>query len=592
MPVVSIATPGGTARIVVPDLQGLRALTTAECTQLAAEIRTFMIEQVTQTGGHLGANLGAVELTIALHRVFRSPHNRLIWDTGHQTYTHKLLTGRIDGFASLRRRHGLSGFPSRRESSHDLLENSHASVGPAWAYGVAAAHAGGEPTVVVLGDGALTGGVAYEALNAIGFNRAPVVVVLNDNGRAYASTPSNLTYGEPLSGIGRAIRPDAFFESLGLTYLGPVDGHDIGELERAFQRALDGPWPAVVHVRTQKGTGWPDALADGAKRLHDVGPRQRGNGRSTAPRTRAWSALAGDLLCELADTDPRVRVITAAMPDTLGLHRFQRRFPERYHDLGIAEQACVAFAAGLASQGLCPFFPVVATFLTRAIDQMLYDIALHGLPVVFLLDRAGITGPDGPSHHGLYDVGLIRNVPGVEVYSPSTELDLVDVLKTALNDRHGPVVVRYPKGTPSGTGSGLSERVGLIRGGGDACLVCHGSTADISLQAAQELQDRHGLQVAVWRMSRIHPLDSSLAWYAAHQSLVIPVEEVGASGGLAGTLAAQLAAVGRRVPRIRPLTLPADFLPFGSREELLAEFGLTKSGIVAFVLAAVPGDRR
>lgn len=606
MPATSAPT-GGAAPIAVPTLHQLKAMTVDECAELAGQIRGFLIEQVTRTGGHLGANLSTVELTIALHRAFRSPGTRLIWDTGHQAYTHKLLTGRVNRFTSLRRRHGLSGFPSRQESPHDLLENSHASVGPAWAYGVAAAGGSEGPTVVVLGDGALTGGVAYEALNAIGYRRAPVIVVLNDNGRSYAPTPSQLTYGEPLSGSGRCNvpersevsdgsdgteqleRPARFFESLGLRYLGPVDGHDIAALDRALRWASDGPTPSVVHIRTQKGNGWPAALADEAKRLHDVGPLHGAGDPRARPAARGWSAVVRDLLCELAETDPRVHVITAAMPDTLGLQGFQARFPERYHDLGIAEQACVAFGAGLASQGKRPFFAVVTTFLTRAMDQLLYDVALHRLPVVFLLDRAGVTGPDGPSHHGAYDVGLLRNVPGAEVYSPSFESDLVDILKGALNRDHGPVIVRYPKAKPHRVDDPLPERDGLIRGGADACLVCHGSTADMVFRAARELQDRHGLHVAVWRMQRIHPMESSFTRYAAHQRLVIPVEELGASSGLAGALAAELATSSVHVPRIRPLTLPAGFLPHGTRDELLDEFGFTTAGIRDFVLSAIRG---
>jgi 1-deoxy-D-xylulose-5-phosphate synthase len=567
----------------VPAWEDMHTLSTSAVETLAASIRAFLIDQVSATGGHLGANLGTVELTLALARAIRSPKAPVIWDTGHQAYTHKLLTGRASRFGDLRRRHGMSGFPSRAESPHDLLENSHASVGPAWAYGVAAAT--GELTVVVIGDGALTGGVAFEALNAIGHRQAPVLVVLNDNGRSYARTATLLSYGEPIAGEREGARPAEFFQSLGLRYHGPVDGHDIADLDKAFRWALECDPPCVVHVRTQKGQGWATGIADEVKRGHDC------DAASAARRTsQSWSAHAAALLCDLAASDPRVHVITAAMPDTLGLLPFQRRFPGRFHDLGIAEQACVAAAAGMASQGQRPFFAVVSTFLTRAIDQVLNDVALHRLPVVFLVDRAGVTGPDGPSHHGVYDVGLLRNVPDAEIHDPVTARELADILHGALAREHGPMAIRYPKGAPLAAGSGPAERSGLIRGGADVCLVTHGAAAPIALLAARELQARHGIECAVWRLSQVHPLDEAFINYAACHRLLMPVEEVAASGSLAGTVAAALTHQQDRPPVIRPLTLPSGFIPHGPRDELLEEFGFTVSGIVNFVLAAIPSQ--
>jgi 1-deoxy-D-xylulose-5-phosphate synthase len=567
-----------------PDPDRLRRLTVSECTELAGRIRAFLIENVSRTGGHLGANLSSVELTIALHRAFRSPETAIVWDTGHQCYTHKILTGRHGGFADLRARGGMSGFPSRAESQHDLLENSHASVGPAWAHGVATAT--GRTVVTVVGDGALTGGVAFEALNAIGYRRTPVVVVLNDNGRSYSDTPSRLTYGEPLvRQAAPGADPEAFFRALGFAYDGPVDGHDVEALDEAFARAARGPLPRVVHVRTQKGHGWPRALTDVAKRLHDVGPGH------PAPRIAdevpSWSAVVGELLRSAAAADARVCAITAAMGDTVGLGPFRTRFPDRYHDLGIAEQACVAMAAGLASQGMRPFFAVVSTFLTRAMDQVLNDVALHRLPVVFLLDRAGVTGPDGPSHHGVFDVGLLRNVPGIEIYSPATVSDIRDLLTGLLGREHGPVVIRYPKGRPLNPANGRFSAEGLLRGGDDACMITHGDPVGATLAAAETLEARDGIRSAVWRLNRIDTLHKDLLTFAAGRRLLIPVEELSASGGVAGLLAGELARAGRFRGRITPLVLPAQFLPHGPREGLLDEFGFTPDKIAGFVRSAV-----
>jgi 1-deoxy-D-xylulose-5-phosphate synthase len=476
----------------------------------------------------------------------------------------------------------MSGFPSRAESPHDLLENSHASVGPAWAYGVAAAT--GQPALTVIGDGALTGGVAFEALNAIGFRRAPVVVVVNDNGRSYAVTPSRLTYGEPLTEkVSGNVHPGAFFTALGFGYRGPVDGHDISAMEEAFQAAVQGPLPCVVHVRTQKGHGWPSALTDADKRLHDIGPNH-----PPAPAVAdspSWSSLVGDILCEAAAVDSRVHAITAAMSDTVGLDRFRARFPTRHHDLGIAEQACVAAAAGLASQGRRPYFAVVTTFFTRALDQLINDVALHRLPVVFLLDRAGVTGPDGASHHGVYDIGLLRNVPGVEIYSPATATDVRRLVDELLRRDHGPVVIRYPKGRP--VADARLARSGLVRPGSDACLIAHGSTTAIALAAADELQARDRVDCAVWRLSRIHPLDQALVRYAARPLLLVPVEEVSEESGIASSLAYELSVRQGRAVRMRPITLPAGFLPHGAREDLLDEFGFTPTKVAAHVRGAL-----
>jgi 1-deoxy-D-xylulose-5-phosphate synthase len=563
----------------VPGPGDLRRLDVAGCAELAGRIRSFLIDSVGRTGGHLGANLSTVELTIALHRAVRSPQTPIIWDTGHQSYTHKILTGRREGFASLRARHGMSGFPSRSESPHDLLENSHASVGPAWAYGVATALR--RPAVVVIGDGALTGGVAFEGLNAIGHARAPVMVVVNDNGRSYDVTPSRLTYGEPIVAPPTGADPAAFFGALGFTCHGPVDGHDIAALDEALGTALAGPLPCVVHVRTQKGHGLPYALSDERKRLHDIAPNHFLPPEQDGPAAGGdWSSSVGDLLCELAADDDRIRAVTAAMADTVGLSRFRLLFPQRYHDLGIAEQACVAMAAGLASQGERPFFPVVATFLTRCLDQVLHDVALHRLPVIFLLDRAGVTGPDGPSHHGIFDVGLLRNVPGAEVYSPATTADVGQIVRDALRRDHGPLFIRYPKGRPAAT---VPAGTGLVRRGGDVSLLVHGSTVALAVAAAETLSARAGIECAIWRLNRIHPLDPALIEYASRTGPLIAVEEIAAPGGVAPVLAYEvMRRYGRAVP-IDSLTLPSGFLPHGTRDELLSEAGFTPAGLAAYV---------
>ena len=478
----------------------LRTLSAEELTELCAEIRQFIVDAVTTTGGHLGSNLGVVELTLALHRTFDSPRDVLLWDTGHQAYVHKLVTGRREAFTHLRQAGGLSGYPNRAESEHDWVENSHASTILSYAHGLASAFElqGVERKVVaVVGDGALTGGMAYEALNNIGHSGTPVLMVLNDNGRSYAPTVSRLSVGlthlrlnptyvqarqrirnllQGIPGIGglaysgvhgltsavrEVVTPHTFFEALGIRYAGPIDGHDIAEVEQALANASEWEGPILIHVITQKGRGYAPAEEDEIQRLHDF------KVKPTAPSDRApkGSGLASELdpvavippvtftdaftraLLRNAESDPRIVAITAAMPGPTGLLPFEARFPDRFVDVGIAEQHAVTAAAGMAMAGLRPVVAIYSTFFSRAFDQANLDVGLHDVPVVFALDRAGITGDDGPSHHGVLDMTLALSIPGMTVFAPSSAPEVEVMLDEALS-LEGPSVIRFPK-TPA-----------------------------------------------------------------------------------------------------------------------------------------------
>jgi len=409
----------------------VREMTGPELDALAVDLRRFLVASVSRTGGHLGANLGVVELTIALHRVLDSPRDALVWDTGHQAYVHKILTGRADRFATLRQGGGLSGYPNRAESEHDLVENSHASTALSYAAGLAAARrlrGDGAKVVAVVGDGALTGGVAFEALNNLGVRGDDVLVVLNDNGRSYAPTVSRLAGAPNPDHDPTAARE--LFASLGLAYAGPIDGHDVDELEAALRDALAGAGPRVLHVRTEKGRGYAPAEQDEDKCLHDIGPFDAATGvqRSAASRPRTYTEVFGTTLVEAAAADASIVAITAAMGSPTGLRPFAARFPDRFFDVGIAEQHAVNLAAGMAMGGLRPVVAIYSTFLNRAWDQLYYDVGLHALPVVLCLDRAGVTGDDGPSHHGALDLMLLAKVPGMTVLAPSSAEELEAML--------------------------------------------------------------------------------------------------------------------------------------------------------------------
>ncbi|MGC8462248.1 MAG: 1-deoxy-D-xylulose-5-phosphate synthase [Acidimicrobiales bacterium] len=626
----------------------LRSLSLDELEQLAAEIRTFVVESVTATGGHLGSNLGVVELTLALHRTFESPRDVLLWDTGHQAYVHKLVTGRRKGFAQLRQAGGLSGYPNRAESEHDWVENSHASTILSYAHGLANAFAlqGSDRRVVaVVGDGALTGGMAYEALNNLGHSGARVLVVLNDNGRSYAPTVSRLSVslthlrlnpayvqarqrirqlirelpavgGLAYSGVHgftsalrEVVTPHTFFEALGIRYAGPIDGHDLVELEIALANAAEWDGPIAVHVVTQKGRGYAPAEEDDVQRLHDVkvatpiitDPTSRGS-RPAEPTASACDGLAPDAaaippatftdaftraLVRHAEADPRIVAITAAMPGPTGLLPFQDRFPDRFVDVGIAEQHAVTAAAGMAMAGLRPVVAVYSTFFTRAFDQANLDVGLHGAPVVFVLDRAGITGDDGPSHHGVLDLALMLAIPGMTVFAPSSAAEIEVMLAQALA-LEGPSAIRFPK-TPAPPpvggvcGSGLAARK-LRQGDGTVCLLAVGKLVTAAMEAAELLAD-DGIDATVWDPRVISPPDDAMLRDARAHHQVVTVEDGVRLGGAGMFLADAMGAVegSGPVPPVTVLGTPRRFITQDKPDRILAGLGLDAEGIAASV---------
>jgi 1-deoxy-D-xylulose-5-phosphate synthase len=596
------------AASLLSDLAGpdaVRRLPAGRLPELAAQIREFLIDAVARTGGHLGPNLGVVELTIALHRVFDSPRDVLLFDTGHQAYVHKLLTGRQEGFGRLRRAGGLSGYPARSESAHDWIENSHASTALSYADGLAKAFAvrgeRGRGVVAVVGDGALTGGMAFEALNNLGAAAdRPVVVVLNDNGRSYAPTTGALAahlarLTRPAAGSGAASRPGNVFESLGLAYLGPVDGHDIAALEAALSRARELRRPVVVHCLTAKGKGFVPAETDDADRLHAVGVVDPATGRPCSAGAPSWTeAFAAEAEILGAERDDLV-FLTAAMLRPTGLHPAARAFPGRVFDVGIAEQHAVTSAAGLAMGGLHPVVAVYSTFLNRAFDQVMMDVALHRLPVTFVLDRAGVTGEDGPSHHGMWDLGVLGGVPGMRVAAPRDGATLRLALREAVAHRDGPTAIRFPKGPlPAGlpaeesyAGFDVLRRPSAGVAGRSVVLVTVGAMAQAGCAAAALLEEA-GAAVTVLDPRWIQPLSSELLELTACHDLVATVEDGSRMNGFGSRLALALHDAGARVP-VRILGLPTAFLPQGRRDAVLAACGLTASGIAEAVRNALPG---
>ncbi len=613
-------------RIGSPD--DLTALAADELDELAQELREAIIAAVSRTGGHLGSNLGAVELTIALHRVFDSPVDRFVWDTGHQAYTHKMLTGRQD-FSGLRQAGGLSGYPSREESEHDLVENSHASTALSWACGLARGQLSlpaeqRRRTVAIVGDGALTGGMAYEALNNLGHHQLPAIIVLNDNGRSYAETVSRLSAAvadlrtdpryrglrerldhalrripglERLTDAGlEAIKAaiseapalQAFVEALGIRYLGPYDGHDIVRLEQALSRAARLDTPVLVHVLTQKGKGYEPAETDRVMKLHDTSAFDLITGRKPSGGRR-WTEAFSDGLLRLAEERPELIAITAAMPGSTGVLPLADREPDRVLDVGIAEQHAVTCAAGLAHAGRVPVVAVYSTFFARAFDQANLDVGLHDEHVVFVLDRAGITGDDGPSHHGILDLALGLRIPTMSVLAPSHEEDLDALLAHAM-ELDGPVLLRFPKGTVTtaedlgiaGTPppDGLASR--QLRAGDDACLLAVGDRVRAALAAADLLADA-GVEVAVWDVRSVRPVDPDLLDAAAAAPLVVTVENGVVGGGAGAELADRLVerAGLREAPPVLRLGVPAAYLPHGKPDVILAELGLDAPGIAA-----------
>jgi 1-deoxy-D-xylulose-5-phosphate synthase len=613
----------------------VRRLSYPELGQLAEEVRDFIVQTVARQGGHLGSNLGAVELTLALHRVFDTPRDILLWDTGHQAYVHKLLTGRREGFEHLREAGGLSGYPNRLESEHDWIENSHASTVLSYAHGMATALElkGLERRVVaVIGDGSMTGGMAFEGLNNLGNTNSRVVVVLNDNGRSYAPTSSklgasltrlrldprfvrnrarieklvqSLPLGERIArgwqSAEAAVReywePPAFFEQLGVRYIGPLDGHDIEGLESALRNAAEWDGPIVVHVLTQKGRGYPPAEADEEKCLHDIsGVLDPTTGQVTKASTPSYTATFTDTLLSLADADERIVAITAAMPGSTGLLPFEERFPDRFLDVGIAEQHAVTAAAGMAMLGLRPVVAIYSTFLTRAIDQVTYDVGLHGQNVVFAIDRAGVTGDDGPSHHGVLDMALLSKVPGMTIFAPSSAQELAVMLRDAMAIEGGPIAIRWPKTVArqvsiDEVGTGMRARR-WREGNGDVCIIGVGKMLGAALDAADLLAE-HGVVATVWDPRVVKPLDGELLHDAARHRLVVTVEDGIVVGGIGSQIAEAVAALDetRQSPPFAVLGTPAQFLPHGKPDRILAELGLDGAGIAATVTKSLVAAR-
>ncbi|GAB1514130.1 1-deoxy-D-xylulose-5-phosphate synthase [Actinophytocola sp. KF-1] len=599
----------------------LKRLTGDQLPRLAAEIREFLVDKVTTTGGHLGPNLGVVELTMAIHRVFDSPDDPVIWDVGHQAYVHKILTGRQEGFDRLRMVEGLSGYPSRAESEHDFVESSHASSALSYADGLAKAfELRGEKrcVVAVVGDGALTGGMCWEALNniAAGKNR-PMVVIVNDNGRSYSPTIGGLAdhlaslrlspgyersleagkrmlqgtpvVGKPLyaalhaakRGIKDAISPQIMFEDLGLKYFGPVDGHDFAALDAALRRAKEFGGPVIVHVATCKGRGYPLAENDEVDQMHQTDPIDPVTGKlTTAKGAASWTSVFADELARIGESRPDVVAITAAMLRSTGLAKFAEAYPDRWFDVGIAEQHAVTSAAGMAMAGLHPVVAIYSTFLNRAFDQLLMDVALHKLPVTLILDRAGVTGPDGASHHGMWDLSILGVVPGIRVAAPRDAVTLREELNEAVAVKDGPTALRFPKASVGGEVAALERRgvVDVLRRPGaheskDVLLVTVGALAELGMAAADRLSDQ-GIGVTVVDPRWVTPVPSDLVPLAAGHRLVVTVEDSGRHGGFGWSLAAALRDADVDVP-LRDLGLPQEFHAQGTRSEVLVRLGMT-----------------
>jgi 1-deoxy-D-xylulose-5-phosphate synthase len=608
----------------------LRELTEDQLKELSLEIRAFLIEHVCQTGGHLGPNLGIIELTLAAHRVFESPRDPIIFDTGHQSYVHKILTGRQDQFPTLRQRHGLSGYPSHTESEHDWIANSHASTALSYADGLAkAVRLQRQPGTVVafVGDGSLTGGMAWEALNNIAASDdLPLVIVVNDNGRSYTPTVGGLArylaglrtnprYERILDlvkrnvsrapvvgnvaydilhgikiGLKDILAPQGMFSDLGLKYVGPIDGHDVGAVERALQQAKQFRGPVLVHCVTRKGNGFKAAENHEEDRLHAVGKIDATTGEALVTASgQTWTDVFSEELLGLGSTNDRVVAITAAMLYPTGLHRFAQAFPDRCFDVGIAEQHAVTSAAGLAMGGLHPVVAVYSTFLNRAFDQVLMDVALHQCGVTFVLDRAGITGPDGASHHGMWDMSILQIVPGLQLAAPRDGIRLRDALARSLTIDDGPSVIRFPRGSVSADLPAVDQREGidilLTTEQPRVLVVGIGPLAETAVAVGQRLSDQ-GIGVTVVDPVWALPINAALVALAADHELVITIEDNGTVGGWGTRLAQELRFAGVDTA-LREFGLPQEFIPHGGRGELLEEVGLTPQRIARYAVEAI-----
>lgn len=601
----------------------LRGLDSGQLETLCAEIRAFILDKVSRTGGHLSPNLGVVELTVALHRSFESPKDRIIFDVGHQSYVHKLLTGRGDRFDTLRHTGGLSGYPSREESEHDLVENSHASTSLSYALGHALADYPGY-TVAVIGDGALTGGMALEALNHISVTRPRrLVIVLNDNGRSYAPTVGGLAalanlahyridprYEKAKKALGRILRgiplvgdaadematrvkdavkqilePSTVFDALGLKYTGRIDGHDLPLLEETFAKAKSFDEPVVIHVITEKGNGYQPAIEDELEKLHGVGSFDVATGRALKEELKLTD-VAGRAIAEAAATRPELVGISAAMVTTAGLRQMWERYPDRVFDTGIAEQHAVTLAAGMAMAGKHPVVAVYSSFLQRAFDQIVADVALHGLPVTFLIDRAGITGPDGPSHHGVFDLSYLRMIPNLVVGVPGDAAELCAMIETAV-DHTGPMAIRYPKGAAVSLPGIPAEpleigRAQLLSTGEDVLLVAAGRMVETAEKAAIDLRER-GLSVGVVNARWVKPLDRRLVDWSREAARVVTLEDNVVAGGFGAAVMELFAEAGLH-REVTCIGVPDTFLPFGSPGDLMAMVGMDPDSVVERVL--------
>src|SRR5215204_6186831 len=610
--------------------EDLRAVPAEKLPELAAEIRGFLIENVCQTGGHLGPNLGVIELTLAMHRVFDSPRDPIIFDTGHQSYVHKILTGRQDQFGSLRRRDGLSGYPSQAESEHDWVANSHASTALSYADGLAKAiRLQCRPGTVVafVGDGSLTGGMAWEALNNIATSEdLPLVIVVNDNGRSYTPTVGGLArylsglrtnprYEQVLDvvkrnvsraplvgtaaydvlhgikiGLKDLLAPQGMFSDLGLKYVGPIDGHDVTAVETALRQAKQFGGPVLVHCLTRKGNGFSAAEAHEEDRFHAVGKINAKTGESLgSPSAVKWTDVFSEELLRLGSVDDRIMAITAAMVYPTGLHRFARAFPDRVFDVGIAEQHAVTSAAGLAMGGLHPVVAIYSTFLNRAFDQLLMDVALHRCGVTFVLDRAGVTGPDGASHHGMWDMSILQLVPGLHLTAPRDATRLRTALAASLAIDDAPSVIRYSNQQVSDDLPALDtiEGIDVVLHTDDpqVLVVGYGEMVQTAVGVGQRLADQ-GIGVTVVDPVWALPVNPRLIRMASHHRLVISIEDNGIVGGCGARLAQEMRLADVLTP-IREFGIEQRFLEHGSRSDLLAELRLTPQHIARYAVEAI-----
>jgi len=600
----------------------IKALDSAQLIALSEEIRHFLIDKVSKTGGHLGPNLGVVELTLAIHRVFNSPSDVVLFDTGHQSYVHKMLTGRAADFDGLRQRGGIAGYPNRRESEHDVIENSHASTALSWgdgiSYGFAQTGQNDRHVVVVVGDGALTGGMSWEALNNIAATEVRnLVIIVNDNERSYSPTIGGLaTYlstlrvtrgyerfldwgkdvlhktpvvGTPIyetlhgmkKGIKDIVAPQGMFEDLGLKYMGPIDGHDIAALEKALQKAKAFGEPVLIHAITEKGRGHKPATDDEAEKFHAVGVVDPATGASLSKSVTSWTKVFSEELIEIAREREDIVAITAAMLGPTGLAAFEKEFPSRTIDVGIAEQHAVTSAAGMAFAGLHPVVAIYSTFLNRAFDQLLLDVALHKAGVTFVLDRAGVTGDDGPSHHGIWDLALTGIVPTMHVAAPRDAARLRETLREAVEISDAPSMVRYPKGAVQIDIPAFERRDGidvLYRGeSADVLLVSIGSMAAIAVEAAS-MAYREGVGVTVIDPRWVKPLPTSLITMSQRYKSVVVLEDGIKHGGIASSISEMFREAGLATP-IHSIGVPLEFIEHSKRSEILNDLGITAQNI-------------